>query len=261
MTKYLRVWIQLTNCAFSTVASNRIDSICYFIGKIVRFGFFVLMIFSIFRYTDSMAGYKPYEILLFFLTFNLVDLSGQAFMRGVYAFRRYVREGGFDYVISKPVNPLFFILSRSTDLLDLLLIPPIIGLIIYCVHILPIDVTFASVVSYLLLLAIGYVIIMGFHIMAAAVTITHTENANTIWLYRDAMTVGRLPPEIFSFALQMFFTFVIPIFLIVAYPTKALLGELMQKSFSIALVYSILFFSLSLFIWDKSLKKYTSASS
>lgn len=261
MRQYIRVWKQLTVCAFSSYASNRIDSFSYFIGKAIRFGFFVLMIFSIFNFTDAMAGYEPYEILLFFLTFNVIDLMGQAFMRGVYLLRTYIREGGFDYIISKPINPLFYILSRLTDLLDMIFLVPIVGLLFYTITKASIEISFLNIAAYLLLILNGIFIITGFHIIAAAITLTNVENQNTIWLYRDAMSMGRFPPEIFSPTVQLIFTFLLPVFIIVAVPSKALLGTLSPPFFILSILYSFVFFLISLWIWNANLKKYSSASS
>lgn len=261
MKKYIRVWLQLVNCAFSSYASNRIDSFTYFLGKCIRLGFFMLMIFSIFDFTNVFAGYGRYEILIFFLTFNLIDVLGQAFMRGSYMFRTYVRDGGFDYIISKPINPLFFVLTRWTDVLDFIFLIPIIVLIIFCVYMSGVTVTFLSVGLYVLLVMFGLAILTGFYIIAAAVTITQIENTHAVWLLRDSMSIGRFPPEIFSPKLKVVFTYVVPIFIIIAYPAKALLGHISPLWAVVAMVYSIIFVRMALWMWNRNLKHYSSASS
>jgi len=55
--KYVRIWKQLSSLAIGSYLSNRIDSAAYFAGKVVRFGFFLLLIISIFSFTDNLAGY------------------------------------------------------------------------------------------------------------------------------------------------------------------------------------------------------------
>jgi len=231
------------------------------LGKLVRFGFFLLLIVSIFNYTNTMAGYSKYEVILFFLTFNLLDVLAQAFFRGIYMFQNDVKQGNFDYVLSKPVNPLFYSMSRITDIMDMIFLFPISGLIIFTVYKLPIDVGWENILGYAVFIGIGMVIVIAIHILAACVTIWSVENENTIWVYRDAMTVGRFPPEIFSVTVQAVFTFVIPIIVIVAFPTKTLLGLLSWQWMVFGAVYAILFFAVSLIIWKISLKKYSSASS
>ncbi len=261
MRKYFKIWKQLTNCAVSSYLSNRLDSFCYFLGKLVRFGFFLLLIISIFRFTNELAGYSKYEVILFFLTFNLVDVLAQAFFRGIYLFREDIRKGNFDYILTKPVNPLFYSLTRLTDILDIIFLLPIIILIIYTAFKLKIVLSILNISAYIFFVVLGVLIIVGIHIVSACITIWTVEGENFIWVYREAMTVGRFPPEILSSFMQFIFTFVMPVIIIVAFPVKAFLGILSLSWMLIALFYTFIFFMGSLWLWRISLKKYSSASS
>ncbi|MEK7084047.1 MAG: ABC-2 family transporter protein [Patescibacteria group bacterium] len=259
--KYLRIWKQLTICSFATFASNRIDSLSYFLGKLIRFGFFWLMIASLFRFTESVAGYGKYEVLLFFLTYNLIDLLSQFFLRGIYLFQGEVRNGQFDFTLAKPINPLFYSMSRLTDLLDFIFLLPIIGLLIFVMTKLSVSPTLASLAIYMFFLCLGLLIVTAIHIISAAITLLTTESDNIIWLYRETIGIGRFPPEILSQKLQWIFTFVIPIIVIVGFPAKALLGVLHPSWMLTSCIITIFFFGCSLLLWKSSLKKYSSASS
>lgn len=261
LKKYLKVWKQLSVCAMGTYLSSRIDMATFFVGKIIRFCFVLIFIFSLFRFTDTLAGYSRYEVVLFFLTFNLVDVFAQAFFRGIYLFKDDIKSGNFDYVISKPVNPLFYSITRLTDILDMIYLVPIISIIIYTVTKLSVEVTVASVFFYMLFIIIGLVVALSFHIISACVNIWATESENFIWLYRDTLVIGRFPPEVFSFTLQFFFTFIIPVMIMVSFPTKVLLGILSWQQGLLAGLYASGFFIISLLLWKVSLKKYSSASS
>src|SRR4030042_2305193 len=131
LKKYCKIYLQLVNCAFSSYLSNRIDSLCYFLGKIARFLLFLLLIISIFQFTETIAGYGMYEVILFFLTFNFIDIAAQFLFRGVYTFKHSIILGNFDYVLSKPVSALFYIMNKSVDILDLSFLLFIFGAIIY----------------------------------------------------------------------------------------------------------------------------------
>lgn len=261
MKKYFKIWRQLSLNAINSYLANRLSSVAFLIGKFVRFGFFLLLIISIFKFTNNWAGYSKYEVILFFLTFNLLDVLGQAFLRGIYLFKDDINRGHFDYIISKPVNSLFFSLSRLTDILDIIFLFPIILLIIYTVSKLPFAVMVTNVLAYLFFILISLLIILALHIISACITIFTKEGENFIWLYRESISVGRFPPEIFSPAMQFLFTFIMPVIVIVAFPAKALLGILSWQGAVFALIYALVFFSLSLLLWKISLKHYASASS
>jgi ABC-2 type transport system permease protein len=190
-----------------------------------------------------------------------MDVLGQAFFRGIYGFQGLVRSGGFDYILSKPVSPLFYCLTRSTDVLDLLFLIPIIALIAFTITKVPIAVSAAHILLYVLFIILGMIIVLGLHIITACISIRTLESENVIWLYRETMTLGRFPPEIFSPFIQAIFTFVFPIIIIVAFPTKILLGLLQWHWILFTIIYTVIFFTISLWLWDNSLKHYSSASS
>ncbi len=259
MRKYLNTWLQLTNCAFSSTLSNRIDSAGYFAGKLVRFVFFWLLIVSIFRFTDTLVGYSKYEVLLFFLTFNFIDVFSQAFFRGMYLFQSDVRRGNFDFILTKPINSLFYSLSRLNDLLDIIFLVPITALLVYVMA--QLNITVGALGAYALFFAFGMVVVLAIHILAAAITMWSYESENFIWLYRYTMATGQFPSDIFSPRVQTLFTYVMPIMVIVAFPSKALLGRADSAMFVTALLVSTVFFGASMLLWRAGLRRYSSASS
>ena len=259
MTKYTRVWKQLVENAFASTLSNRIDSASYFFGKIVRFVFFYTFISSLFSFIPNLAGYSKDQALLFFLTFNLIDVLAQVFFRGIYSFKNDIKRGNFDFTLIKPINSLFLTLTRQTDLLDILFLVPIFVLLGQSIGRL--SLSFLAVVSYTELIGVSFLFILGIHILSAAIAMITVESENVIWIYREAMTVGRFPPEIFSGKIQFIFTYLIPIIVISGFPTKALLGQLSFVQFIGALVSGAIFFIFSVIMWQTAIKKYSSASS
>lgn len=258
---YIRVWRRLVINSFSAFASNRLDSFSYLAGKLIRFGFFWLFIVSIFHFTDTLAGYNKYEVLLFFLTFNLVDVLSQVLFRGIYMFKSAVNRGKFDFTLTKPINPLFYSLSRLTDLMDLIFLGPIIGLLIYVIVKLPISLSIAPIAIYFATLFLALILTLSIHIISAAVTIITIESDQVIWFYRESMTLGRFPMDVYSQTVQLIFTFIMPIFIIVAFPARALLGLVTKPLFAAAILVTLVFFLFSLIIWQYALRQYSSASS
>lgn len=259
--KYLTTYFRLISMAFSSYATNRIDSVTYLLGKIVRFVFFLILLASLFRFTDQLAGYSGYEVFLFFLTFNLVDVISQVVWRGIYVFPTAVRRGHFDFYLTKPIHPLLLILCRLTDLLDIIFLIPIVVLLVLTIVKLSIVPTITGLLLYLLFLIFSLLIILGIHVLTAAITIRAVDSSHVIWLYRDLMTVGRFPPEIFSSTLQFIFTFILPIIIIVSFPTKILLTRLDPFWIPVTAAITAVFMVISLSIWRQSLRHYTSASS
>jgi len=190
-----------------------------------------------------------------------MDVISQAFFRGIYLFQNDIKLGNFDYIITKPVSPLFYSLTRLTDILDSIFLIPIIVLLLLTMMKLKIMLSLYSILLYLVFLFFGILIILGLHIISACVTIWVLENESFIWFYRDSMTITRFPPEIFSSKIQFIFTYIMPVIIIVGIPVKALLGKVTTMSIIISLVVSMVFLIGSLIFWNFSLKHYSSASS
>lgn len=241
--------------------SNRIEYASYFLGKVIRFSFLLMVIFAIFNHTKSLAGYSKYQAVAFFLTAFLVDTIGQVLFRGVYLFREDIRKGNFDYVVSKPIGSLFYSLSRLPDFLDVVFMIPLIALIIFTFSRLGIFQNPLNIFLYLAFIFLSIVIIAAIHIISVSLTVWTMESESFIWIYRNAMFMGLFPPEIFSNPVQLIFTFAMPIIIIVAVPAKALLGLLTFKMTIIALAVAFVFFSGSLLLWKTAIKHYSSASS
>ncbi len=261
ITKYWRVWIQLTKCSFGSYAAAVIDAITYFTGKVVRFTFFYLTISALFHYTKSFAGYTRYEALLFFITFYLVETVAQALFRGIYLFVRDVNNGNFDLTLVKPINPLFFSLTRKTDLLDTIIITPTVLLLIYTIYNLPSAVTMRDVMLYVALFSLGLVINTGIHIFAATASLWTLGGENVIWVYRRLILICNFPPDILPSIWQIFFIYIFPVFMMTAFPAKALLHLLHPIHYLLAVMVAAFFFGGSLVVWKLSLKHYASASS
>ncbi len=82
MRKYFCVWKKLAVLAIGSYLSNRIDAVSFFIGKIIRFSFFLLLIITIFQLTPTLAGYTKYEIILFFYDLQFSGYFAASFVSG-----------------------------------------------------------------------------------------------------------------------------------------------------------------------------------
>ncbi len=259
--KYPHILRQLASLSLQDMLTSRVDSLAYLLGKILRFGLFWLTITGIYHFLPQIAGYSYTELLTFFLTFNLVDVMGQALFRGVYFLGDAVKYGRFDYMLVKPIRPLFFVLFRFIDWLDCVFLIPITILMISVLSTLGPQVTAANLIWYVCGLIIALIISLTIHIAAAGITVRAGESEQVVWLYREIFQLGRFPTEIFPLRLQLVLTYVIPIAISIAWPTKILLGYLSPSYLWLGAGISLLALAASLRFWRSSLYYYSSASS
>lgn len=232
----------------------------FLLGKFLRFLFFTIFLLALFAKTPDIGGYSKYQMVFFFLTFNLLDTAAQLFYREVYRFRPMVVSGDFDLVLTKPMSALFRALAGGADPLDFYMLFLYGGLLVYVMAHLG-TLTALGVVSYLALLVNGFVIATGFHILVLALAIVTTEVDHAIMIYRDLTMMGRVPVDIYHQPIRSILTFVIPVGIMMTFPAKALMGLLSPWMVFFSFVLGLLFLVLCLKAWRYALSQYSSASS
>ncbi|MDP1721871.1 MAG: ABC-2 family transporter protein [Candidatus Gottesmanbacteria bacterium] len=257
---YIRIWWKLTVSSFMISLTSRFNAGVFFVGKLLRFLFFLLFLITIFTRTETLAGYSSHQMIFFYLSFSLVDTIAQLFFREVYRFRPLIVSGDFDFALVKPMSPLLRALVGGADPLDLGMLPLYIAAVIYTGGRLG-DIHGVNVVFYILLFINGLIISTGFHILVLALGILATEVDHAIMIFRDVVSMGRIPTDVYHEPLRSIMTFVIPVGVMMTFPAKALMGLLSpwMTLFSIAL--GLLFLLLCLKVWHYALTQYSSASS
>lgn len=260
MKKYFYLWFKITAQITQVAFASRVGVVFFILGKIIRFVVFIFFIFIITSKTSSLAGYTTWQVILFFLTFNLIDIISQFLWREVYRFRNYIISGSFDRVLIQPISPLFTVLFGGSDILDLITLVPLLGFMWFVLQEVQ-GITLFNFFIYTLLVINSLIIVLAFHIFVLALGVITTEVDNAIWILREITQFGRVPLEVYPSLFRFLFTYFVPVAAIVTFPTQALFGLLTFKAVIISFIFSSVFLSLSLLSWQKALKYYTSASS
>lgn len=260
LKKYFKIWWIMGLYASQVVLQSRFGAFLFIFGKFLRFFLFALFIIVLSSRVEKISGYSLWQMILFFATFNLVDILAQLFLREVYRFRSYVVSGDFDYFLVKPISPLFRSLFGGSDILDIPIFFTSVLLIIISVSNLS-GIDLNGVIMYLILVANAFIIALSFHILVLAIGILTTEVDNTLWLYRDLTQMGRIPVDVYTQPIRSLITFVVPVGVMITFPAKALMGLLSIFGIIISLFIASVFLIVSLLLWNYSLKNYTSASS
>lgn len=258
--KYFKIWLLLTQNSFQSFTNSRFSAILFLLGKVIRFGFYMLFLIIIVSKTGVLAGYNINQILLFYLTFNFIDSSTQTLFREVYRFRQQLISGNFDLMLLKPINILFRCLFGWTDLWDLVTLTPFLIFICFLMARLP-HISLGGVILYFVLLVNSLLIAMSFHIMVLSLGILTSEIDNAVMIYRDFTGLGKVPINIFGEPFRFIFTFIIPVGIMMSMPVQTLLGQLHLSILVTSVMITLLFLGSSLLLWNFSLKKYTSYAS
>ncbi len=256
---YWTVWYLTASSAFQQTFISPWTNVLFLFGKVVRFAMMLIFLFVIKGSGAELAGYSANEIVLFFLTYQFLDVSTQILLRGVYMFSPLIQEGQLDSFLSKPISPLFRALTGHPDINDTIFLLPVLIVSFWVTSQLDVNITLASFLWYCVLLLNGYVIAVAFHILVLAAGILLTEVDGIIWLYRDLIRLGQFPVSVYSEPLRSILYFIIPVGVMVTVPADVLLGTITPLRVIGAFLVGSGLLGMSYYIWKWSLKQYSGA--
>ncbi len=255
--KNLKIFFLLARNSLTITLQGRVGAIFFLVGKCIRVIFVFIFIMLLYSRTRFIKGYTLDQALLFYLTYNIVDTLSQILYREVYRFRPLIVSGGFDLILLKPLHPFVRVLLGGIDFLDLILVIPYIG-ITFWVYAHTTSWHLYSFVLYIFLIFNSLLIATAFHILVLGMGIVTTEVDHTIMIYRDITAMGRFPMEIYKEPIRGFFTFILPVGIMMNIPAKALLGLLTPQMIEVSFLISLGVLYLSILFWKFALKKYQS---
>jgi len=256
---YWKIWYTIALNAFQETFLNRWVTALFLFGKALRFSMSLFFLLILQRTITGFAGYTTDQVIIFFLTYQFTDGLTQILYRGVYMFSQQVRSGELDFYLSKPLNPLFRILTGKPDIIDALFFVPTTLVSFFLVSRLHVSVTPTSFLLYCALLVNSFLIGTAFHIFVICLGVLTTEVDNAIMLYRDTTALSRFPVNMYAEPLRFAFFFIIPIGVMNTVPAQVLLQLQPSVTVLFTMLVGVGFFLLSLFAWKFSIRKYTSA--
>lgn len=259
--KLFLLWLKISGMAIQTQLTSTWAAVIFFFGKVIRFFFFLIFIFSVLKKTGSLAGYSSNQIILFFLIFNLIDIITQVLFRGVYQFRRLVVSGDFDLLLLQPIPSFFRPIFGWSDIFDFMTLIPLwiyFFTFIFRFHLFAGTLELAG---FFLLLINSIFLSFAFHLFVCSVGVLTTEIDHLVMVYRDLTNMARFPTDIYQKGIQFILTFTIPVVVLMTIPAKVLMGLLNWQEILVSIVICGVFLFLSFKFWRYALKNYSSASS
>jgi len=237
-------------------------------------GFYLL----IFQFTDQIGsdgGWGKYEFFVFLATTMLVNSFVQAFfMPNVQQFSELIRTGGLDFALLKPIDTQFLISLQRVEWSTLSNFLVGVIMLLFSLWKLttrlddPLTISPIAVVLFPFYVVCGIAILYSLMIALAATSIWLGRNQSlyNFWFY--ITNFSRYPMEIYSGTygepLRAFFTFFIPVLIVVNVPARLLAKPLASSGVLLPLfaVFATVFSLLaSRWVFRSALGSYRSASS
>jgi ABC-2 type transport system permease protein len=248
-----------------------IDTISSIAWMSMNLAFYVL----IFQYTPMIgadSGWGKYEFFLFLSTTLVVNSIVQAlFMTNADEFSELIRTGSLDFALLKPIDTQFLVSLQRIDWSSLGNLVFGLVLIVYAsmkLEQVPGPLTLGVYVVYVVCgVAILYSLMMS--LAASSVWLGRNQTLYDFWFY--ITNFSRYPREIYrgkyGDPLRWFFTFIIPVLVVINVPARFLVRSLRPQTAQDWLLPAFAFFAAvaslaaSRWIFNRALVSYRSASS
>lgn len=216
----------------------------------------------IYLQTDDINGWNFHQIIIFLGTMFIVDsLHMSLFYFNVMRIPYLVRTGELDQVLLKPIYSGFIVSLRSISFSSLGNVLLGFGVVIYGLIGQSQPISFIQIIMYLLFIVLGVSIMYSILFICATLAIYITRTEKLIEAIFGIFQISMKPDIIYKGFVKTVLTYIIPILLVVNFPTRIIIDQISLSNLLWGGFISIFFVALSQWFWMFSIKRYKSASS
>jgi len=262
MRHYLEIWLASARYSISRMLMFRFDFFLWATVELFWMSVNLLMISVIYQHTDSVAGWSKYEMMLLVGTSLLVQrfLMG-FFWSSLFEMGRNIRSGNFDFFLAQPGNVLFMASTRKLDPDSLLNSLVALGVVAYSAHQLNLHPSLLQLAVYALMIVCGIVIHYSILVITISLAFWLTSVQGIEGSYFTLSEFSRLPRAAFKGIGSVLFVWFLPVVVVSNAPAETLLRGF-QPTWTLGLLAAtVVWFATALFVFQRGLRRYSSASS
>ncbi len=263
MKRHLRLFLlylaQYTKVRLAYKADFIIAFFSSMAATVLGFGF-VLVLFS---KIPKLQDWSFYEIL-FLYGFSLIPLGFfNVVSWNLYEFGDiYIIQGRFDRILLRPVDTLFQVIFEKFRLESLQEVATGTLVIWICVRHLRLDWGAFDCLWFALMVVCGAVIYLSVFLILTAVSFWFEDRVGIVPPVFNMLTFARYPLTIYNVFIQFMLSWIIPFGFASFYPTTHFLGrKAFTPYFHLVPVVAVTFFMLSVFVWNRGVRNYSSTGS
>ena len=223
----LRLYIELWKLLFKSKSEYRFNFIMEILINVFTYVVMYVEIWVIVENFGHIKGWNFYELMLLY-NFNLFSygFASMILWHPMLAVEGLVRNGSFDGVLVKPLNPFVYMLLRQGyfGFWGLILLGAVVFVIAF--ENLQLTLTLGLVID-ILIKIIGAILIQGSVLVftgALSFQFVRAVSVRDVCIYKIRQFVN-YPISIYSTGIQIFLTVILPYGFVNFYPVEAILGK------------------------------------
>ncbi|TSJ79737.1 hypothetical protein FPL22_06775 [Rariglobus hedericola] len=259
---YIRIWLACARYSVVRTMMFRFDFIMWALVEFFWMGVNLLLIQVVYDHTDSIAGWSKYQMLLLVGSSMLVQRFIMGFVwTNLFEMARNIRTGHFDFFLAQPGNPLIMVSTRKLDLDGLSNAVVATAVVIYAANRLGIDPSLLDLLAYAAMIFCGFLINYAILLITVSLTFWLGAAQGIEGSYFTLMEFSRLPRQAFKGAAGVLFVWILPAVVVSNVPASTLIHGFSLTNACWLLAVTVFWMSLALFVFNRGLRRYASASS
>jgi ABC-2 type transport system permease protein len=261
MVKYIKLYLAFVSQNIKSIMEYKVDFavgiLSTFLVQVSSF----LFIWVIFQNVSEIKGWSFYEITLVYGLLTTTKSLFGVFMGPLWDFGYFIRQGHFDRVLLRPINPLFHLLSSRIHHHNLGEVAVGLALTVMSIFRLGLEFSFLDLLMLILFIISGTVIISAIMIITATSSFWLVHSKAIAWAVFETSSFALYPTKVFNKFIGVVFTWIIPFTFASYYPANYFLNkEYYYYSFLSPFIAVVLWFA-AMKVWNIGLKNYTSTGS
>lgn len=263
LKRYLSIYAMLWRNSVVREMGFKSNFIMWLIVELLWFALQLVFVGVIYMHTDQIGTWSKWQVVMLFGTSHFIQQIFTAlFLTNLAGLSELIRTGKLDFMMLLPVNTRFLISLKQVDLGGFISSATGIVVIAYACRQLGYVPDFMSILGFLMLCVVGLVIHYSLMFLLTSVSFWTVRAQGIVWGYYNLFNISRQPDEAFHGLFKGFFTFILPMLLVVNVPVRVLIQKIASPSqLVLMLVMAIACWVASAAFWRFSVSRYTSASS
>jgi ABC-2 type transport system permease protein len=262
MRRYWRIFREFFRTCLVEEMEYRSEFIGNLLSSVFGIGVAILTVQIFFYQTDQLGGWTYADVLVLLGIFNtLQGLIRFALQPNMARITQHIRKGTLDYILTKPVDSMFYVSFRHLVFWRLIDVFLGIGLIVYGLMEKNYVPTFMDILIFILSLFAALLLIYSLWmlLMTTAFWVVRIEDLS--FAFDSFFETTRFPISMYRRGLRFVLTYILPAAFITTAPAAALLGKWNITTTLTSLIVAGMFLWLARKFWKFALRFYTSASS
>ncbi|NEX79015.1 ABC transporter permease [Bacillus thermocopriae] len=257
---YVKIFFQYMSQYIKTRLQYRTDIFVEFFSDLLSQAINLIFILVVFGHTQFLNGWNRDEII-FIYGFFLVPFAVFSAFFNIWDFNeRYIVKGELDRILTRPIHSLFQIILERMELEALLGAITGLAVMLYAGLHLHINVEWYDPLLFIFFVIGGVLIYGGIFIMLACISFWADARTSLMPMMYNISNYGRYPVNIYNHIIRFVLTWILPFAFVGVYPAAFFLEkqEWFWYSF-LTPVMGIIFFTISVILWNQGIKRYRGA--